>query len=117
MIKKQWEESREKLEHDKATYESKAKGNRILPPDMDTDDLLEAFNKNLEEDNPEIHASLQALTRISEGPSVSVICLNGSMESPYLLEEVLSFSVCPTMELTKTFIRTLNNGFKQMVGS
>ena len=103
-LRVKWEDSREKLEYDKEAYENKARGNRILPPGMDTDDLLEAFNKNLEENNPEIHASLQALTRISEAPSVSVICLNGSMESPHLLEEVLNFSVCPTIELTRRLL-------------
>jgi hypothetical protein len=103
-LKEKWEDSREELEHDKTTYEYKAKGNRILPPGIDTDDLLEAFNKSLEEDNPDINASLQALTRISDGPSVSVICLNGSMESPHLLEESLDFSVCPTIELTRRLL-------------
>ncbi len=59
--------------------ESTAKGNLIRPPDdpAEPDEFLERFSKGLEEDNPKLHKSLQALTRLTE-PSVQVVCLSES---------------------------------------
>ena len=53
-----------------------AKQNLIDPPRglAEPDKFLKRFSRNLEEDNPEIHKSLQALTRLTE-PSVQVVCL------------------------------------------
>lgn len=51
-----------------------AKQNRIPRPREDVDALLEC-QADLEEDQPEKHASLQALTRVSELPSVDVVVL------------------------------------------
>ena len=70
-----WEETQRAREKEKST----AQGSLIRPPDDPTepDEFLEKFSKNLEEDNPEIHQSLQALTRLTE-PSVQVVCLSES---------------------------------------
>jgi CRISPR-associated endonuclease/helicase Cas3 len=57
--------------------ESQLKARSNLVPSPDTE--ISAFfsqSKELEEDNPELHRSLQALTRLV-GPSVQVICLYG----------------------------------------
>ena len=43
------------------------------PPDF-PDEIMERFNACLEEDDPAVHWSLQALTRLS-GPSVNIVCL------------------------------------------
>jgi CRISPR-associated endonuclease/helicase Cas3 len=55
----------------------KAKGNMVAGPDSGESpaDYLSKFSKQLEEDEPELHRSLQALTRLA-GPSVQVICLH-----------------------------------------
>jgi len=82
-VKNRWEESWEELKKKRNVYESKAKINRILPPRYE-DEILEDFNRELEEDNPEIHDTLQALTRLSESPSISIICLYGDMDKPRL---------------------------------
>jgi len=82
-MKKKWETSRDALERKRDRYKSTAKSNRILPPYYE-DEILEDFNHELEEDNPKIHATLQALTRLSESPSISVICLLGDIDKPCL---------------------------------
>ena len=70
-----WEDMQETMKKD----ESKAKGNLIRRPNdsAEPDEFLEKFSKGLEEDNPDIHQSLQALTRLTE-PSVQVVCLSES---------------------------------------
>ena len=70
-----WEETQRAREEEKST----AQGSLIRPPDDPTepDEFLEKFSENLEEDNHEIHKSLQALTRLTE-PSVQVVCLSES---------------------------------------
>jgi len=78
-----WEESKKELTNKRATYESKAKSIRILPPNYDTEDFLEDSNRELEEDNPEVHKSVQALTRLSD-PTVPIICLYGTQQKPAL---------------------------------
>jgi CRISPR-associated endonuclease/helicase Cas3 len=72
-ILRQWEDSRQKLLKQKKEEEMQAKYRYILPPYY-RDDLLEDPNPQLEEDDPGIHRSLQAATRLGD-PSVSVICL------------------------------------------
>lgn len=73
----------------------------ILPEPTHPDDILDASSKRLEEDEPEIHKSLQALTRLTE-PNVSVICLTPEQRQNFRLsqapaistaKELLSFSV------------------------
>ena len=65
-----WEDMQEKMQKDEFT----AKGNLISAPDdpAEPDEFLKQFSKGLEEDNPDIHKSLQALTRLTE-PSVQVV--------------------------------------------
>lgn len=47
----------------------------VVPEPTHPDDIFDLGSKRLEEDEPEIHKSLQAMTRLSE-PNVSVICLS-----------------------------------------
>jgi len=57
-----------------------------LVPECNDGDALDFFsnsNLELEEDNPEIHRLLQALTRLIE-PSVQVVCLSRSGSSLFL---------------------------------
>lgn len=49
---------------------------RTIPPAEDPDEFIEVFNQQLiEDDDPCIHPTLQAATRLSE-PSVQVVCLH-----------------------------------------
>lgn len=75
---------------------------RVVVPDPNhPDDILDAANKRLEEDEPEIHKSLQALTRLTE-PNVAVICLTPEQRGRFDLtvqptiaqaKELLAYSV------------------------
>lgn len=75
-LRELWNETAKDLRQKRELQESKARSCRIPPSTYDTEELLESFNHPLEEDNPEVHSSLQALTRDDSLPSVSVICLN-----------------------------------------
>ncbi|MGQ9689205.1 MAG: hypothetical protein ACUVXF_10525 [Desulfobaccales bacterium] len=72
-ILSKWEESRQKSHKKKEEGEMQAKYRCILPPYY-RDNLLEDPNPQLEEDDPGIHHSLQAITRLGD-PTVPVICL------------------------------------------
>ncbi len=66
--------------------ESKARSNIIQKRDAgDPLEFFYKFNKGLEEDNPDIHHSLQALTRLAE-PSVQVVCVHKSPDGVFLHE-------------------------------
>jgi CRISPR-associated endonuclease/helicase Cas3 len=86
----------------------KARGN--LVPKHDTGGVLEffhEFNKGLDEDNPEVHRSLQALTRLVE-PSVQVVCLNRSPHGVFLGEgnrRSLDMSKSPGWETINELLR------------
>jgi CRISPR-associated endonuclease/helicase Cas3 len=73
MLAARWQETKTKMLKKLQTKEAKAKPVRILPP-WD-EELFEDFNRELDEDNPEKHKSLQALARDDETPSVSVVFL------------------------------------------
>lgn len=68
-----WKETRDKMLKKLQNKEAKARSVRILPPW--NEELLQDFNQELDEDSPEKHKSLQALTRDDETPSVSVVFL------------------------------------------
>lgn len=95
-----WYETKNKLEKKLADKEYKAARCRILPPDYE--DLLDQFNPELEEDNPEFHSSMQALTRDDDTPSLPVVFLrqdeadrkliNRLADARYLLERSVSIS-------------------------
>jgi len=66
----------------------------IIPPPYCPDNILEFWNKRLEEDQPEIHRSLQALTRLT-GPTVSVVILRAAEQSEIDLTQPLVYeAVC-----------------------
>ena len=90
-----WEDMQEAMKK----KESKAKGNLIRPPNYpaEPDKFLEKFSKGLEEDNPDIHQSLQALTRLTE-PSVQVACLSES--------DGLDLNVKPSLAQIRSLLRS-----------
>jgi CRISPR-associated endonuclease/helicase Cas3 len=67
------QQSRRDLEDRQAEAVHLAQEFAIKPPSYDGD-LLRDFNRELEEDAPELHPTLQALTRLVE-PTVSLVCL------------------------------------------
>ncbi len=71
-VDRTWKDMQRTMEKEELT----AKGNLILPPDDPAEpaEFLKRFSKDLNEDSPDIHQSLQALTRLTE-PSVQVVCL------------------------------------------
>ncbi len=71
-LRKAWAESQRDLRAAQHKYEILAGRNRIPAPG---DESLFEGNADLDEDNPEVHRTLQALTRLSEGPAVSVVVL------------------------------------------
>lgn len=66
-------EAQARLKEEMAKQEFVAQGNLILPPNHE--DLLRQKSRCLEEDQPELHATLQALTRMTR-PTVTLVCLH-----------------------------------------
>jgi CRISPR-associated endonuclease/helicase Cas3 len=62
-----------KMQDDQAKAEQAAQMRLILPPD--DDGLLHMTNETLNEEDPAVHQSLQAMTRLAP-PNVQVICLH-----------------------------------------
>ena len=79
--------------------------NRYIPSPVDPD--LTRFTRNpLDEDNPDLHPRLQALTRLTE-PSVSCVCLFGDRDSAYLdraRTEPVSLDKAPDAKITKRLL-------------
>ena len=73
-LQKVWESTRLELNRAKESYQFEARQSAILPPGHAVDDVLEAFNKELEEDSPDTHLTLQALTRLG-APTVQAVIL------------------------------------------
>jgi CRISPR-associated endonuclease/helicase Cas3 len=72
----------------------------------DTDEIFYNFNQDLEEENPEVHRSLQAMTRLCE-PSVQVACLFKKGERLSLTKDMskeIKIDTEPDNELTKLIL-------------
>jgi CRISPR-associated endonuclease/helicase Cas3 len=74
-----WDQTRERLMRQRRRHRSLADGGTIEPPDEDEDEFLEQAILGFEEENPGIHESLQALTRLGE-PSITAIVLTPEEE-------------------------------------
>lgn len=73
-LPEQWTETRKQLVRKREEHERKAKDVLIFPTEMPEGEFLARSNLQLEEDDPEIHDTLQALTRLGE-KTVTAICL------------------------------------------
>jgi CRISPR-associated endonuclease/helicase Cas3 len=69
-----WAKTERDMEAKRQRHEAIARQLIVLPPDY-PDDIFEDFNRELDEDNPEIHESLRAQTRLSD-PTVEVVILS-----------------------------------------
>jgi len=105
-LQEMWEETAKDLQQKREAQESKARHRRLPSPSYDTDELLESFNRELEEDSPDLHSSLRALTRDDSLPSVSIVCLNPTelrranlTEKPHINE--VKFLLERSVQITK----------------
>lgn len=114
-LRERWQNTLTELDKNRRRYEDMAKLNSFPSPAY-SGVILETFNTDLEEDNPEVHPTLQALTRLSEGPSISVLCLYGSTNTPQIglgSEEILDVHTPPSETLVRKLLeRSLNISHK-----
>ncbi len=71
----------------------------------DHEDLLWLRNEMLEEDDPEVHASLKAMTRLMR-PTIGLVCLHGKVDADVVALDAgglvdVNLTQEPSMELTK----------------
>ncbi len=81
--------------------------NRYIKPPSYSRHISGIFTNNLEEDNPDIHQSLQAVTRLTQ-PTATVICLWEKDGKAYLdesLTEEIDLNKKPYLEQTKELLR------------
>jgi CRISPR-associated endonuclease/helicase Cas3 len=69
-----WLTTRKSLQKQREDHERKAKDVLIFPSHIPEEEFLARSNLQLEEDDPDIHETLQALTRLGE-KTVTTICL------------------------------------------
>ncbi len=82
-----WSETREKLRKAREEEEQQAQNRYIKPPTTTMDISLDrVVSEPREEDAPELHPALQALTRLAE-ETVPVVCLYGTPEQPLLRKD------------------------------
>lgn len=93
-----WQQTAAKMAHSIREMDSIARS-VIIPSPTYPDSIFDIGNRRLEEDEPEIHQSLQALTRMVE-PSVSIICLTPSQMKKIGLQN------SPRGELVREFLRS-----------
>ncbi len=89
-----------------AVVEKRAHAVLIRSPDGN--DLLDDWNRLLDEDNPDVHESLRALTRLS-GPSVSIVCLVETREGIRTACEpsiLVDLKEAPTREESKKILES-----------
>jgi hypothetical protein len=90
----------------------KARSNLIPKPDDET--VLSGQNRDLDEDNPELHEAWRAMTRLVR-PSVTLVCLHKQDEGVSLGaagDQVFSLEKVPTRELGRKLAQrtvTLSN--------
>jgi len=77
------EKAYERMLDDIDRQESQAKKNLIAWPD--DEDVLSAGNRQLDEDNPELHEAWRALTRLAR-PSVTLVCLHRQADGRITVE-------------------------------
>ena len=101
-----WEEMQQVMKDEKF----EAKGNLIASPNgsVEPSEFLDSprLFKNLEDDNPDLHKSLQALTRLTE-PSVQVVCLVETVKGLGLEAngERVDTGVKPSPDQTRSLLR------------
>jgi CRISPR-associated endonuclease/helicase Cas3 len=78
----------------------------VMVKSPDTEEIFYDFTQDLEEENPEVHRSLQAMTRLCE-PSVQVACLfkkGGRLSITKDMSKEVRLDTEPDNELTKAIL-------------
>lgn len=118
-LRAQWEETLGKLMAARNHDEEEAV-NRAIKPPCAGDPLARIVNEVLDEDAPALHPQFQALTRLAP-PSVTVVCLYGTEESPSLDREGVRRidlgSVPPVREAAALLRRSVNISHRGVVHS
>ena len=114
IVQKEWKTSRKKLDDDRVKSNREADMRQIKVPG-----LLGSLSKvvgtdSLDEDDPEVHPALQALTRM--GPqSVSIVCFAGTKDLPRWINpsgndktcvQLQDASICPSRDELELIIRS-----------
>ena len=104
-LQEAWETTQQRLHRSIQEEESQARQRYILPPDF-ADDIMQAPGLELTEEQPELHPSLQAATRLA-GPSVSVILLYEKEGILYadLTDKSVDILTKPDPALVRTLLR------------
>jgi len=116
-LEQAYQEMTQKIERDRY----KALQNLILPPD--DEDVLGADNRQLDEDNPELHEAWRAMTRLVR-PSVTLVCLHQQADDVTLDPDAgqpISLNEQPDQKLTSELAQrviTISNYpvFKHFIG-
>ena len=101
----QWQRSLESLQHELQSQQLEARI-RCIPHPTQGEQVSELTRLHLEEDSPELHRELQALTRLT-GPSVQVIAMGGTEEAPTLQapsRNPVDLTVPPDHRLTRELL-------------
>ena len=98
--------------HDEEVRESEFYASQVrIPSPHCEDDILDAFSRDLAEDDPDAHPKLQALTRLAE-PSVSVLLLFQNADgSEWFLDrggrQVVDRTHEPTLPAIKSLLKNV----------
>jgi CRISPR-associated endonuclease/helicase Cas3 len=96
--------AKQEMEQERACEIRDARDRMVPKPTKD--DLLWLANEALEEDNPTVHATFQAMTR-SDRPGVNVVCLHRLGEQLLLEPDDPNTVYDPSQKLEKNMIREL----------
>ncbi len=106
-IQDRWEATQSALQQKRRDYQLEAERREILPP-FEGDGVFEQYNLELDEDDPAVHQSLQALTRLGE-PSVGVVLVGPD-------EPAFDGSSAPSMQNTRQLLgRSLSVSRRDLV--
>jgi len=99
--KDKWQEARREAENRQAVESSEARA-RIIPSREELRSLAETESVSLADDeDPDVHQDLQALTRWSEIPSVDVVCLHRGPDGDRLFLDRACTEEAPLGDLPK----------------
>lgn len=105
-VLKAWQTSWKELVRSREYEWSQAQYRYILPPYY-RDDIFEDHNPELEEDDPGVHKSLQAATRLGD-PNVPIICLyevDGKVFADSTRVQAVNLDEKPDGETTRALLR------------
>jgi CRISPR-associated endonuclease/helicase Cas3 len=100
------QETRVRMSADRDEEERQATLRMIKPP-WYRDNILEAFDADLDEEDPRVHAAFQAMTRLGP-PSVGLVCLYANSSGPCLADDgsgPVDLQAKPSLDLVEELLR------------